>query len=103
MLSRGVPIGAVEVPTATRLLVLHRGRGVTAGYPVLAVATSVGLSRLGQARPGDPVRFRHVTCGAAVVDYRRQQAHLAEIRARVQTVYSSLGIPLHFTDLTQPR
>ena len=48
--------------------------------------------------PGDTVRFRHVTCAAAIADYRRQQAHLAEIRARVQTVYTSLGIPLHFTD-----
>jgi len=97
VLSRGVPIGAVEVPDGDEILVLHRGRGVTAGYPVLAVVTSVGLSRLGQARPGDTVRFRHVTCGAAVADYRRQQAHLAEVRARVRTVYSSLGIPLHFT------
>jgi biotin-dependent carboxylase-like uncharacterized protein len=101
VLSRGVPIGAVEVPGGDEVLVLHRGRGVTAGYPVLAVVTSVGLSRLGQARPGDRVRFRHVTCGAAVTDYRRQQAHLAEIRARVQTVYSSLGIPLHFSTSLQ--
>jgi biotin-dependent carboxylase-like uncharacterized protein len=97
VLSRGVPIGAVEVPDGDEILVLHRGRGVTAGYPVLAVVTSVGLSRLGQVRPGDRVRFRHVTCGAAVADYRRQQAHLAEIRARVRAVYTSLGIPLHFT------
>jgi 5-oxoprolinase (ATP-hydrolysing) subunit C len=102
VLSRGVPIGAVEVPDGDEILVLHRGRGVTAGYPVLAVATSVGLSRLGQARPGDRVRFRHVACGAAVADYRRQQAHLAEIRARVRTVYSSLGIPLHFTTSPNP-
>ena len=98
VLSRGVPIGAVEVPDGDELLVLHRGRGVTAGYPVLAVVTSVGLSRLGQARPGDTVRFRHVTCAAAIADYRRQQAHLGEIRTRVQTVYTSLGIPLHFSD-----
>ena len=96
ILSRGVPIGAVEVPDGDEILVLHRGRGVTAGYPVLAVVTSVGLSRLGQARPGDRVCFRHVTRDTAVADYRRQQAHLAEIRDRVRTVYSSLGIPLHF-------
>jgi 5-oxoprolinase (ATP-hydrolysing) subunit C len=105
VLSRGVPIGAVEVPDGSEdaeILVLHRGRGVTAGYPVLAVVTSVGLSRLGQARPGDRVRFRRVTCAAAVADYRGQQAHLAEIRARVRTVYSSLGIPLHFTDRRPP-
>jgi 5-oxoprolinase (ATP-hydrolysing) subunit C len=97
VLSRGVPIGAVAVPDGDELLVLHRGRGVTAGYPVLAVVTSVGLSRLGQARPGDRVRFRQVSCAAAVADYRRHQAHIAEVCARVRTVYSSLGIPLHLS------
>lgn len=102
VLSRGVPVGAVEVPDGEEILVLHRGRGVTAGYPVLAVVTSVGLSRLGQVRAGDRVRFRHTTCGAAVADYRRQQAHLAEIRTRVRTVFGSLGIPLHVTSRTDP-
>jgi 5-oxoprolinase (ATP-hydrolysing) subunit C len=97
VLSRGVPIGAVEVPHGDEILVLHRGRGVTAGYPVLAVITGVGLSRLGQARPGDEVRFRRVSCATAIAAYRREQAHLAEIRERVRIVYSSLGIPLHFT------
>ena len=60
VLSRGVPIGAVEVPAGDELMVLHRGRGVTAGYPVLAVVTATGLSRLGQARPGQSVSFARV-------------------------------------------
>jgi biotin-dependent carboxylase-like uncharacterized protein len=53
VLSRGVPVGAVEVPAGDELLVLHRGRGVTAGYPVLAVVTAASLSRLGLVRRSD--------------------------------------------------
>lgn len=66
VLSRGVPVGAIEVPSATDLLLLHRGRGVTAGYPVLAVVTGVGLDTVAQQRPGNIVRFRRVTLDAAI-------------------------------------
>lgn len=93
VLSRGVPIGAVEVPAGDEILVLHRGRGVTAGYPVLAVVTTVGLSRLGQARPGDTVRFRPVSTATAITDLRRQQAHLHDVGTRVRTAFASLNSP----------
>ena len=52
ILSRGVPTGTVEVPPAGGLIVLLRGRFLTAGYPVPAVATSVAVDRLGQVAPG---------------------------------------------------
>ena len=91
VLSRGVPIGAVEVPAGDEILILHRGRGVTAGYPVLAVVTTVGLSRLGQARPGDTVRFRPVSTATAIADLRRQQAHLHDVGTRVRTAFTSLA------------
>jgi 5-oxoprolinase (ATP-hydrolysing) subunit C len=56
ILSRGAPVGAIEVPPSGELLVLQRGRPVTAGYPVPAVATGVAQSALGQAGPGDVLR-----------------------------------------------
>lgn len=96
-LSRGVPIGAVEVPAGRELLVLHRGRGVTAGYPVPAVVTAAGLSQLGQARPGQQVRFRRVTVSAAVRYHREQRASIDRLRTRVAAAFDSLRIPLHTT------
>jgi allophanate hydrolase subunit 2 len=95
VLSRGVPVGAVEVPAGDELLVLHRGRGVTAGYPVLAVVTSTGLSALGQTRPGQSVRFRRRTVTEAVAAYRSQRADIDALRARVHAVFDVLRIPLH--------
>ncbi|WSQ12336.1 biotin-dependent carboxyltransferase family protein [Streptomyces sp. NBC_01231] len=92
VLSRGVPIGAVEVPAGDELLVLHRGRGVTAGYPVLGVVTATGLSALGQVRPGQAIRFRHRTRDQAVSAHRSQRNAIAALRTRVRTVFDSLRI-----------
>jgi allophanate hydrolase subunit 2 len=51
LLSRGVPLGAVEIPPSEELIVLLRGRMVTAGYPVIAVATRTSRDTLGQLGP----------------------------------------------------
>lgn len=92
VLSRGVPVGAIEVPSREELLVLHRGRGVTAGYPVLAVATSLGLDVLAQARPGDTVHFARTTVAEATIAYRSSMLQLETLRQSVATVFDLLGI-----------
>lgn len=94
VLSRGVPVGAIEAPPGDELLVLHRGRGVTAGYPVLGVVSATGLDALGQRRPGDTVRFRRVTPQHAVASSRADAALLLDLRQRVATVFHALGHPL---------
>ena len=93
VLSRGVPVGAVEVPAGDELLVLHRGRGVTAGYPVLAVVTATGLSALGQVGPGQSVRFRRRTVAEAVTAHRAQRNAVRALQHRVRTVFDALRIP----------
>jgi len=94
VLSRGVPVGAVEVPAGDELLVLHRGRGVTAGYPVLAVVTATGLSALGQVRPGQTLRFRRRTLDQAVTAYRAQRTAIDALRTRVHTAFDTLRLPV---------
>lgn len=91
ILSRGVPVGAVEVPPSGGLLLLLRGRLVTAGYPVVGVATSVSVDRLGQARPGDSVSFRSCTAEAAIEAVRRQHAALVDLAHRVDTALTAAG------------
>jgi allophanate hydrolase subunit 2 len=90
VLSRGVPVGAVEVPPGTELLVLHRGRGVTAGYPVLAVVTTTSLDVLAQARPGQTLRFRRVSEARASEQARAERAALDALRLRVQSAFTAL-------------
>ncbi|MCU1518412.1 MAG: allophanate hydrolase [Pseudarthrobacter sp.] len=92
VLSRGVPVGAIEVPSREELLVLHRGRGVTAGYPVLAVVTSRSLDVLAQARPGHTITFRRTTVPDATATYRTALRELENLRSTVSTVFALLGI-----------
>ena len=92
VLSRGVPVGAVEVPSREEVLVLHRGRGVTAGYPVLAVVTSRSLDVLAQARPGHKITFRRTSVTEATAKHRAALSELETLRSKVSTVFSLLGI-----------
>lgn len=101
LLSRGVPVGAIEVPSREELLVLHRGRGVTAGYPVLAVVTSTSLDLLAQARPGHTIRFRKINVAEATTKHRAAMRRLENLRAAVTTVFGLLGVgtPARWQDL----
>ncbi|PKW18223.1 biotin-dependent carboxyltransferase family protein [Saccharopolyspora spinosa] len=92
VLSRGIPVGAVEVPPSEELLVLQRGRPVTAGYPVIAVATKIAQDALGQLRPGQHLRFRYRTVADAVAMHRARQHRLRTLANRVCTVFAALGI-----------
>lgn len=92
VLSRGVPVGAIEVPSQEELLVLHRGRGVTAGYPVLAVVTSSSLDVLAQARPGHTITFRKTTVPEATAKYRAGLRELETLRSTVSTILSLIVV-----------
>ena len=92
ILSRGVPVGAVEVPATGGLIVLLRARLVTAGYPVVAVVTSASLDRLGQLRPGDTVGFSWCDAATAVTMLRRQESARMELGQRVRAAFASGGL-----------
>ena len=102
VLSRAVPIGAVEAPPGDELLILHRGRAVTAGYPVLGVVASTSLDTLAQVRPGEQVRFRRVDVDTATSLRRVQHQRTLDLAARVRNAYVSLGIAMSSPD-REPR
>lgn len=90
--SAGVPIGAIEVTGPQQIIALHRGRGVTAGYAIPAVATRRGLDALAQVRPGDMVTFRHCAPSDAVRQHRHDVARLNALRERARTVLANHGV-----------
>ena len=92
VLSRGVPVGAIEVPSREGLLLLHRGRGVTAGYPVLAVVTGAGLDVVAQAQPGKHLRFRRVTITEARNAALEHHLHIEELAATCRDLLAAHGI-----------
>jgi antagonist of KipI len=65
MITEGVSLGAIQVPTAGSPIILFVEQQTTGGYPKIANVISADLHRLGQLRPRDEVRFERVTFGAA--------------------------------------
>ncbi|MDQ2755432.1 MAG: biotin-dependent carboxyltransferase family protein [Actinomycetota bacterium] len=92
ILSRGVPVGAVEIPPAGSIIVLLRARLVTAGYPVIAVATTTALDTLAQLRPGAALRFQPSSITRAVTELRAQRDAHHALATRVRTALSARGL-----------
>jgi biotin-dependent carboxylase-like uncharacterized protein len=90
--SRGVPVGAVEVPPDGGLLVLLYGRLVTAGYPVPYVASTVALDVLGQVRPGDHLVLRRTEVPTAVDALLARRRELAGVAQRAAAALRASGL-----------
>jgi biotin-dependent carboxylase-like uncharacterized protein len=92
ILSRGVPVGAVQVPPTGGLLVLLHGRLLTAGYPIPYVATTVSVDALGQARPGDRLVLRRTDEASAIAQLLAARSELAQVAARARTALRASGL-----------
>jgi len=92
ILSRGVPVGAIEVPPDGGVIMLMRGRLVTAGYPVLAVVTTESLDRLGQTGPGATVRVNVCDLDEARAAILRRHDERRELAGRVRTALAASGL-----------
>ncbi|MGM9471731.1 biotin-dependent carboxyltransferase family protein [Pseudarthrobacter sp. YS3] len=103
IVSHGVPIGAFEIPHGDELIILGRSRTLTAGYPIVAVATKASLPLLGQASPGRKMTFRWISHAAAVEHLREQQRLLGQLEDRVHNLFAAVGLPLaHEADPVTP-
>ena len=70
--SEGVVVGSVQVPAGGDPIVLMPDGPVTGGYPKIACVASVDLPLLGQARPGDELRFAFVAEAEALAALSRE-------------------------------
>jgi len=92
IVSRGVPVGAVEVPPTGGIIILLRGRLITAGYPVVAVVTTESLDLLAQARPGDSVTLSFCDVAAAHAALHARAAERSALAARVCAAFTAKGL-----------
>lgn len=65
MITEGVSLGAVQVPSSGKPIILFVEQQTTGGYPKIANVISADLSSLGQLRPRDEIRFEQVEWEAA--------------------------------------
>jgi antagonist of KipI len=76
MLTEGVPLGAVQVPPDGQPIILFVEHQTTGGYPKPACVISADLSRVGQLRPRDEVRFELITIDEALSLLQKQEQWL---------------------------
>ncbi|HEX6356399.1 biotin-dependent carboxyltransferase family protein [Actinophytocola sp.] len=94
IVSHGVPIGALEIPHADELIVLGRYRSLTAGYPIVGVASRPSLPLLGQAGPGQELRFRWIDREESIRRFARRED---ELRALERAAADALDLPCRRT------
>ena len=58
IVSEGIALGSVQIPSDGQPIVLMRDRQTIGGYPKIGTVFSLDLALLGQAKPGDLVSFR---------------------------------------------
>jgi 5-oxoprolinase (ATP-hydrolysing) subunit C len=84
LLSEPVCPGAVQVTRDGQCIVLGIDGQTIGGYAKIAHVISADLDKLGQLRPGDPVRFVRCTVEEARILFRRKQAELHEWLTRLR-------------------
>ena len=70
--TEGVTLGAIQVPSDGRPIVLFVEHQTTGGYPKIACVASADLARLGQLRTRATLRFERISFDAAVQLLRAQ-------------------------------
>jgi biotin-dependent carboxylase-like uncharacterized protein len=73
LLPEGIVCGALQVPGDGQPILLGRDHPTTGGYAKIATVIAADLWRLGQAKPGDRLRFAAVPVDEARSLYRRQE------------------------------
>ncbi|CAM4156009.1 biotin-dependent carboxyltransferase family protein [Vreelandella rituensis] len=65
MISEGIPLGAVQVPTDGQPIVLLNDRQTIGGYPRLGALTPIACATLAQCLPGTEIHLKPVTATQA--------------------------------------
>jgi len=77
MITEGVSLGAVQIPSGGQPIILFVEQQTTGGYRKIANVISADFSSLGQLRPRDEIRFEQVSREASRELFRRQEELLS--------------------------
>jgi antagonist of KipI len=79
----GLAAGSIQVPADGQPIILAADRPVTGGYTKIATVVSADLARVGQAKPGDRLRFVAIDVAAARALWRDREAVLESGAAEI--------------------
>ena len=69
-------VGSIQIVPAGQPIILFKGRGGTAGYPIIGVVSTADLDLVAQLRPGDELHFHRISIEEAVQKYRAKYGSL---------------------------
>lgn len=75
--------GAIQLTPSGEPIILGPDGGITGGYPVIGVVSTVDRDRLSTVSPGDEVTFRVITVDEAAAAHARRAARLRSSIAHV--------------------
>jgi biotin-dependent carboxylase-like uncharacterized protein len=83
IISDGIAMGAIQVPSQGKPIVMMADRQTTGGYTKIANVISVDLPRLVQQKEGHTLRFSAVTVEEAQRLYREEQQEFEALREQI--------------------
>ena len=78
LITEGISLGAIQVPSDGQPIILFVDQQTTGGYPKIANVIAADLPRVGQLRPRDEIKFQFVSFAEAIDVLRHQEASLRE-------------------------
>lgn len=85
MISDGIALGSIQVPSHGKPIVLLADRQTTGGYPKIATVTSVDIPKLVQRKTDHKIRFKAITVQEAQKLYMKEMNELDEMRNIIHT------------------
>ncbi len=83
IVSDGIPLGAVQISSDGKPIVMLADRQTTGGYAKIAVVASVDIPLLAQRKPGDSVRFGSISVAEAQRLFRQERKQTGKLRRRL--------------------
>lgn len=84
IISRGLPIGAIQVSGDNQPIIMMSDRQTIGGYTVIGVVVSVDINKLAQMKPGDRVRFEKISLESAHSLLMKEEKELRELKENFQ-------------------
>ncbi len=85
IISDGIALGAIQVPSAGKPIILLSDRQTTGGYAKIATVISVDLPRLVQKKTDQKIRFKAVTVQEAQALFLQEISELEHMRKEIHT------------------
>ncbi len=84
LISEAVAFGSVQVPADGNPIVLLADRQTTGGYPKIGQVAAVDLPLISQLKPGESLKFRHISVNDAQQLYIEQEQQIRQLKIAIQ-------------------